>query len=167
MTRTSGPEHQSQPTRIGRLNHEFSSLFNWSRKLIEETPADSFYLEVLPGDENDRPLSLAENVLRGAAIVEQTFGGITANLWDDPFEWTLPETLNTHDRILEYLHEVEATRLRAFRSFGSDSELLKEVAVPPDGTEPLGELLDGARVRATDYLERAGVAAKTISAMKR
>jgi hypothetical protein len=41
------------------------------------------------------------------------------------------------------------------------------VAVPQHGTKPLGELLDDARVRATDYLERAGIAAKTISAMKR
>jgi hypothetical protein len=34
----------------------------------------------------------AEQILRSARIVEQVSGGITANLWDDPFEWTLPET---------------------------------------------------------------------------
>jgi hypothetical protein len=33
--------------------------------------------------------SCGEQVLRSAAIVEQSFGGLTANLWDDPFEWTL------------------------------------------------------------------------------
>ena len=54
--------------------------------------------------------SCGEQVLRSAAIVEQTFGGLTANLWDDPFEWTLPETLSTSAKVIEYLNEVEATR---------------------------------------------------------
>ena len=39
--------------------------------------------------------SCGEYILRSAAAVEQTFGGITTRLWDDPFEWTLPEALST------------------------------------------------------------------------
>ncbi|MBA2341449.1 MAG: hypothetical protein H0V88_13750, partial [Pyrinomonadaceae bacterium] len=58
--------------------------------------------------------SCGEQLLRSAAVIEQTFGGITANLWDDPFEWTLPEELATPERVLAYLNEVEATRQRGF-----------------------------------------------------
>ena len=99
--------------------------------------------------------SLRESILRGAAIVEQTFGGITANLWDDPFEWTLPETLNTRQRIVEYLEEVEATRKRAFEGFTADTELLKKVSVPSGELQTLLSLLLDTLVRAVDYQGRA------------
>ena len=49
-------------------------------------------------------------LLRSAAAVEQTFGGITTRLWDDPFEWTLPEKLSSTDLLIGYLNEVEQTR---------------------------------------------------------
>lgn len=99
--------------------------------------------------------SLGENLLRSAAAVEQTFGGITANLWDDPFEWTLPENLATNERVIEYLEEVEATRLRAFARFAEDSDLLKEVQVPGGTTRPLIDLLAETLVKAADHQGRA------------
>jgi len=103
-----------------------------------------------------RPLdSIRENVLRSAAVIEQTFGGITANLWDDPFEWTLPETLNTPERIVEYLEEVEATRRRAFAGMANDSELLQEVVVPSGERRTLVSLLNETISRATSYHNRA------------
>src|SRR4029453_18276189 len=74
--------------------------------------------------------SIGESILRSAAVVEQAFGGLTSNLWDDPFEWTLPETLTTRERILEYLCEVDATRKRAFSSFASHAELTRHIAAP-------------------------------------
>jgi len=85
--------------------------------------------------------SVGESILRCAGAIEQTFGGITANLWDDPFEWTLPEHLSTPDRINEHLAEVEATRRCAFSSFGDDASLLKHVVVPSGESRPLIDLL--------------------------
>ncbi|HEX2269316.1 MAG TPA: hypothetical protein VHH35_07275, partial [Pyrinomonadaceae bacterium] len=58
-------------------------------------------------------------ILRSAAVIEQTFGGLTANLWDDPFEWTLPETLSTPELVIEHLSEVDALRQRFFSSIDS------------------------------------------------
>jgi len=49
-------------------------------------------------------------LIRSAAVVEQCFGGITSRLWDDPFEWTLPETLTGSKQVLEYLSEVKEAR---------------------------------------------------------
>ena len=86
--------------------------------------------------------------------MEQTFGGITVSLWDDPFEWTQPETLATSERILEYLDEVEATRKRGFDLFKSDKDLMKKIMSPSGETQLLPLLLD-ALVRAANYLGRA------------
>jgi len=80
---------------------------------------------------------------------EQTFGGITANLWDDPFEWTLPEHLSSPAKVQEHLLEVEALRQRAFSSFDDDQCLLKHIAMPSGNTQTLIALLLETLLRAT------------------
>jgi hypothetical protein len=57
-------------------------------------------------------------------------GGITTRLWDDPFEWTLPEQLPIRNDVLDYLDEVEAGRKRAFAFFKDDDELYKLLPAP-------------------------------------
>ena len=100
-------------------------------------------------------LSVGEQILRSAAAIEQTFGGLTANLWDDPFEWTLPETLSTSESIMEYLSEVDSTRRRGFESIDGDGALSKYVAVPSGESKTLIELLLETLVRASEYRGRA------------
>jgi hypothetical protein len=99
--------------------------------------------------------SVGEQVLRSAAAIEQTFGGLTANLWDDPFEWTLPETLSTPELIIEYLSEVDASRQRVFNSIDDDAALSKYVSVPSGESRPLIDPLIETLVRASDYRGRA------------
>src|SRR4249920_2349939 len=94
---------------ISWFEQEFARLEQSWRTLIQATDDERLYQI-----DDRQDLSVGEQVLKSARIVEQTFGGITANLWDDPFEWTLPETLTTHEKLLEYLAEVEATRRRGF-----------------------------------------------------
>ncbi|MCV4777710.1 hypothetical protein OFM21_33535, partial [Escherichia coli] len=60
------------------------------------------YLRPKNGSGTLLPLSTGEYLLRAAAAVEQTAGGITRRLWDDPFEWTLPEKLSTKELVAEY-----------------------------------------------------------------
>jgi hypothetical protein len=100
-------------------------------------------------------LSVGEQILRSAAVIEQTFGGLTANLWDDPFEWTLPETLSTSESIVAYLLEVDSTRRRVFESIERDGALSKYVAVPSGESKTLIELLLETLVRASEYRGRA------------
>lgn len=95
-----------------------------------------------------------ENLLRSAAAIEQMCGGLTANLWDDPFEWTLPETLSNADRIIEYLGEVDLARQRAFASI-DDAALSKYVAVPSGESRQLISVLLETLVRASEYRGRA------------
>ena len=102
-------------------------------------------------------------MLRSAATIEQTFGGITSNLWDDPFEWTLPEYLSTPGKLLAHLKEVEVVRQRAFSSFADDSCLLKRVAMPSQETKLLIELLLETLVRAIVFQSQAPVTLKNLS----
>jgi len=95
-----------------------------------------------------------EKVLRSAAIIEQMCGGLTANLWDDPFEWTLPETLSNADRVIEYLDEVDVARKRAFDSI-DDAALSKYIAVPSGESQQLISVLLEALVKASDFKGRA------------
>ncbi len=100
-----------------------------------------------------------ELVLRSAAVIEQTFGGLTSNLWDDPFEWTLPETLSTPELVIDHLSEVDALRQRFFSSI-TDEALTKLVSDPSGEPRPLVELLLATLVRASDYRGRALVSHK-------
>ena len=106
--------------------------------------------------------SCGEYLLRSAAAVEQTFGGITARLWDDPFEWTLPEQLSTNQLISEYLTEVEATRQRGFTFFQSDEDLNKMLPAPVK-ILTLFELLLETLIKAENYQGRAIAVFRQIS----
>jgi hypothetical protein len=148
---------QTGPVRtiIDAFDEQFARLHCRSRALTETTAIEILYR---PREERNGAVPLysaGENLLRSAAAVEQTFGGITANLWDDPFEWTLPENLSTRERVIEYLEEVEATRQRAFDRFSEDSDLLKHVVVPSGETRMLISLLLETLVKAVDFQGRA------------
>jgi hypothetical protein len=147
------------------LDGEFARLHLRSCTIIESTPVDFLYAGA--GNEGELSVSPSRSVgalvLRSAAAIEQTFGGITSNLWDDPFEWTLPEYLTTAGRVLVHLEEIEALRRRAFSSFADDSCLVKHVATPARETQPLIDLLLETLVRATSFQSQAAVSLKSLS----
>jgi len=139
------------------FDHEFLRLQLRWRELIQAIEPSKIYKRT-----SVHELSLGEQIVRSAGAVEQTFGGITANLWDDPFEWTLPENLATREKLLEYLDEVEATRKRGFGLFKNDEDLLKEV-MTPSGRMHLASLLLDTLVRARNQQLRAEEIKKQIS----
>jgi len=98
----------------------------------------------------------SENLVRSAAAIEQMCGGLTSNLWDDPFEWTLPETLSNADRVVEYLSEVDLARARAFDAM-DDAALTKYVSVPSGESKMLISLLLETLVRASEFRGRASL----------
>jgi len=136
---------------ITSLDEQFARLHRESCELINQVPTQLLYQKAVEPPSADE---CGEQVLRSAAIVEQACGGITANLWDDPFEWTLPETLTTREKVLEYLEEVEATRRQAFETFQSDQDLSKEIVTPSGNTQLLPFLLDTLQ-RAGHHHQRA------------
>jgi hypothetical protein len=138
------------------LDEEFVRLSARSVALVKAVPPERLYWQPPSGRERFFPVySCGEHVLRAAAAVEQTFGGITSNLWDDPFEWTLPESLPTPESVVGYLEEAEATRRRAFSFFGSDADLSKEIATPSGRMRTLFALLAETLARAAHHQGRA------------
>lgn len=139
---------------IAKHDHDFHRLYSRGCELIKSTPEKDLYQQSVEF-KGGPPFSVAENVVRGTGTVEQTFGGITANLWDDPFEWTLPETLSSASLILEYLDEVEKLRKQAFLSFTGDADLLKKIMLPSGESQTLVDLLTEAAVKAAKYYQQA------------
>jgi hypothetical protein len=145
------------------LEQEFARLLAGLASLTQTVPAELLYRRprsaVLP------VVTVGENILKSAALVEQVFGGLTSNLWDDPCEWTLPETLSNSDRIIEYLDEVNVGRQHGFACFTDDADLLKHVSVPSGESTRLLSLLLEALVRANEYQGRAVATLKLLADM--
>lgn len=140
---------------ISALDEQFKRLDGRARALIQIIPVEKLYWQPRQSSGAFPIYSCGEHVLRSAAAVEQTFGGLTVNLWDDPFEWTLPESLDTPQRVMEYLDEAESMRKRGFSLLQSDEDLGKEVVVPSGEMQTLGSLLVETLERAAHHQGRA------------
>jgi hypothetical protein len=121
---------------VQHIDREFASLINSLKDLARSAPPN-------------------QHLLRSAAVIEQMCGGLTSNLWDDPFEWTLPETLSSAERIVEYLSEVDLARQRAFNAISDDSDLTRYISVPSGEPRLLISLLLETLVKASDYRGKA------------
>jgi hypothetical protein len=149
---------------LSTLDAGFAALHERSSALVKVVPPKFLYRQPHRAETQAAAAAAAgaspvyscgEHLLRSAATVEQTFGGLTANLWDDPFEWTLPEMLSTPALVAEYLAEVEATRRRGLALVETDDDLLKEIAVPSGEMRALFGLLNETLVRAAHHQGRA------------
>lgn len=140
---------------VRSLDEQFTRLHARAVALARAVPAERLYWQPRPSAGATPIYSCGEHLLRSAACVEQTFGGITASLWDDPFEWTLPETLSTPALVEEYLNEVEETRRRGFALIDADADLSKEIAVPSGELRPLVALLCETLARSAHHEGRA------------
>jgi len=133
------------------LDCQFAEIHKVSCDFTAGLSTELLYTRPAKASSND---TCGEQILRCGAVIEQSFGGLTANLWDDPFEWTLPETLNTPAKVLEYLREVEDLRSRAFLAFKNDADLSKDIMTPAGEKEILSFLLDTLK-RAGHHQQRA------------
>ena len=139
---------------IKLFEYRFIALHERSIMAVGMVASKKLFLQPLGDMSAIRSLTFGESLLRSAAAVEQSFGGITTRLWDDPFEWTLPEELSTSEKIKSYLHVVEETRKKGFRSFASDADLMKQIPAPEDLTS-IFELLLQTLARAEHFQGRA------------
>ena len=136
------------------LDERFAVLHRNSHEFIKIVPSESIYQKPAATQSTEPVYSCGEYLLRSAGAVEQTCNGITVKLWDDPFEWTLPENLSTNEKILEYLSEVEYARVRAFALLLSDNDLQWEIPAP-EKLKTIFVLLLETLTRAAHYQGRA------------
>lgn len=141
-------------TLINLFDRQFALLHENTVLFVKKIPPEKLYWQPFETNALFPVNSCGEYVLRSAGAVEQTFGGIMTRLWDDPFEWTLPEKLSTNELILEYLNEVEETRQRGFAFFQSDEDLKKEMPAP-EKLKPIAQILLETLARAENFQGRA------------
>lgn len=137
-------------TAIESFDDQFLSLHRRSMDVLNTIPPPYLFRR----DDSGWEMSCADHIVRSAAVVEQTFGGITTRLWDNPFEWTLREYLSSVDRLTSYLVEVEDRRQIGFRYLSDDSVLEKKIPAPLKLTT-LADLLSTTLDKASDNLTNA------------
>ena len=152
-------------TFIDSFDWQFLQIHSRSSELVQKIPDEKLYWQPRETNALFPVNSCGEYVLRSASAVEQTFGGLTVKLWDDPFEWTLPEQLSSGDLISEYLAEVEKTRRKGFALFSSDEDLRRELPAP-EKLKTIFALLLGTIARAEHYQGRAFAVFKMFSEEK-
>lgn len=140
------------------LNSQFEVVENRSLELLARIPDERLFWRPEIVEPNGEPYSCGELIIRSAAAIERVFGGITRRLWDDPFEWTLPEELADRERIAGYLNDVQAARQIGFSFFREESDLFRQIPAP-DELKPIAAVLIEALDRASHLQGRAyGVA---------
>ncbi len=164
MKRDAQEEHGSEPLLLVRaLDQQYARLHQHSLEFARLIPPEKLYLRPREPSGFVQVYSCGEHILRSAATVEQAFGGLTVNLWDDPFEWALPESLRTPALVEGYLCEVEETRSRAFHLFQSDNDLLKEIQLPSGELQVICRLLFDTLRRAAHHQGRAFATLRLVS----
>jgi hypothetical protein len=149
-------------TLIETFDNQFIKLHARSCDFVRLIPAEKLYWQPREKEALFPVNSCGEFILRSAAAIEQAFGGITTRLWDDPFEWTLPEALSTNELILNYLAETEATRRKGFAYFSSDEVLRREIPAP-ERLKSIFQILLETIARAEHFQGRAFAVFQTFS----
>lgn len=136
------------------FENSFRSLSTRTAELLELTAEADLYRRPRELPQTFAMFTIGEYILRSAAAVEQTFGGITTRLWDDPFEWTLPEKLSTVELVKQHIEEVDKTRAAGFEFLATDESLSKQIPAPVE-IKPLSQILIETLARAEHFQGRA------------
>lgn len=147
---------------IETLDAQYLTLHRRAVDFVKLVPPEKLYWQPRERAALFPVNSCGEYLLRSAAAVEQAFGGITTRLWDDPFEWTLPEALSTPELILNYLVEVEKTRRKGFAFFASDDDLHRQMPAP-ERLKTIFQILLETIARAEHFQGRAFAVFQTFS----
>lgn len=143
------------------IEHRLAEIDRRSREMLATLDDGSLYSRPAEAESTMFPFSCGEYLVRSAATIEQTFGGITTRLWDDPFEWTLPEKLSTIESVAEYLDEVAAIRHKGMAFLASDDDLKRSIPAP-EKLRSLGDILFATIARAEYALGQAAAFEKII-----
>lgn len=139
---------------LSEIRSRFVSIDRQARSLIERCPTELLFEKPRALNNSLAPFSVGEFAIRAVGKTEQAFGGITTRLWDDPFEWTLPESFRERSAIILYFDEVCTTVLNGFE-FISNDEALVAVIPAPVKFKTIDAVLNDAAIEANRLLGKA------------
>lgn len=114
------------------LKARFEDIHATSVMLLEIVTDETLYQKPVMTENPFIIGSVGEYLLRSSAVIEQTFNGITTRLWDDPFEWTLPERLSSVGAVRAYIDEADQAAERGFRFITDDEDLKRSIPAPTE-----------------------------------
>jgi hypothetical protein len=139
---------------ISEFDGTFVRLHQDRSKLARDVGDGFVYRPLVETENNFAPQTIGTLLIRSAAVVEQMINGMTVRLWDDPFEWTLPERLPTIEYLTAYFDDVERARVRGFRFLQDDADLTRSIPAPVE-LRTLHEVLADALQRSQQLLNVA------------
>lgn len=122
--------------------------------LLDHVPESALYAALRPEKKQLEPPMVGVCLLRSASAIEQVMGGLTRRLWDDPYEWTLPEALPTRHDVRSYISEIKGQVETGFTVLSSDDDLTKLIPAPQE-LMPVGEVLFTALRRSASSYGKA------------
>jgi hypothetical protein len=139
---------------IGEFDRKFVLVHQVRSKLVGEVGDELVYRPLMETGNRFAPQTIGILLIRSAAVVEQMINGLTVRLWDDPFEWTLPERLPTVEHLIAYFDDVENARVRGFRFLRDDADLTKSIPAPVE-IKTLYDVLTDALQHSEQFLNEA------------
>jgi hypothetical protein len=139
---------------ISEFDRKFVRLHQDRSKLARDVGDGFIYRPLVETENSFASQTIPTLLIRSAAVVEQVINGMTVRLWDDPFEWTLPEGMPTIRHLTAYFDDVERARVCGFRFLQDDSDLTKSIPAPVE-LRTLHEVLVDVLQRSHQLLNEA------------
>jgi uncharacterized damage-inducible protein DinB len=125
---------------INDLAQEFGQVAESVQTVLPLIPEDKLYWKPFQSKNHIRIYSCGELISHCMGIIETSCNGILNNFWDDPFEWTLRESLPDHHYLGNYVAEVIAVSKEMFSLLKSE-DLEKRIYLPDGQPTTIGKLL--------------------------
>jgi uncharacterized damage-inducible protein DinB len=125
---------------INDLADEFTRVEDSIVTVLPLIPEDKLYWKPFQSKNHLRIYSCGELVSHSMGTIEAACNGILNNFWDDPFEWTLRESLPNHEYLSGYVNEVVAVTKETFALLKTD-DLEKTIYLPNGEPTTIGKLL--------------------------
>src|SRR6266700_1024548 len=119
---------------------EFAQVEDSVVKVLPLIPEDKLYWKPFQSTNHVRIYSCGDLISHYMGTIEAACNGILNNFWDDPFEWTLRESLPNHQYLGAYIAEVIAVTKETFVLLKSD-DLEKKIYLPNGEPTTIGKLL--------------------------
>jgi len=126
--------------KIEDLAEEFQTVEESIATVLPLIPEEKLYWKPFQSPNHLRIYSCGELISHAMGTIEAACNGILNNFWDDPFEWTLRESLPNHHYLGNYIDEVKGVTRETFALLKTE-DLPKKIYLPNGEPTTIGKLL--------------------------